>query len=124
MPKIKFINEKKEIEVPEGSNLRQVAREAGVEVYKGLSRYAHCPGVGMCGTCRVLIKEGMENLSNKTMREKMAFNLHPLVMFAAVGNEEEIRLSCQVTVNGDCQVETAPDMMSGENFWQKPYPNK
>ena len=123
MPKVKFVNEKKEIEVPEGSNLREEARKAGVEVYKGMSRYAHCPGVGMCGTCRVVVKEGQENLNSTTLREKLLFNLHPLVMFAAIG-QENMRLSCQVEVNGDCVVETAPDFMSGENFWQKPYPNK
>lgn len=124
MPKIKFVNEKKEIEVAEGANLREEARRAGVEVYKGMSRYMHCPGIGACGTCRVLIKEGGENLNKKTLREKMVFNMHPLVMFSAIGNEDEIRLSCQVQVNGDCVVETAPDFVSGENFWQKPYPNK
>jgi hypothetical protein len=30
-----------------------------------------------------------------------------------------------VQVNGDCTIETTPALnMSGENFWQKPYPNK
>ena len=29
MPKIVFVNEKKEIEVPDGANLRQEARKAG-----------------------------------------------------------------------------------------------
>jgi hypothetical protein len=30
-----------------------------------------------------------------------------------------------VQVNGDCAVETNPGLnWDGENFWQKPYPNK
>ena len=46
-------------------------------------------------------------------------------MLSAIGFEKEMRLACQCTVNGDCTVETRPAMnLSGENFWQKPFPNK
>ena len=65
MPKVVFVKEKKEIEVPVGANLREEARKAGIEVYQGLSRYLNCFGHGTCGTCRVLVKKGMENLSPK-----------------------------------------------------------
>ncbi|MBL8800339.1 MAG: (2Fe-2S)-binding protein [Planctomycetia bacterium] len=125
MPKVTFVKEKKEIEVPAGANLRDEATKAGVPVYKGLDKLVNCRGFGLCGTCRVLVKKGMENLSPKTTKEKVNFNLHPLGMMAVIGHEEEMRLSCQVTINGDCSVETTPDLnLSGENFWQKPYPNK
>src|SRR5437588_12169149 len=59
MPKVNFVKEKKEIEVPQGANLRQEAAKNGIVVYKGLSRYLNCLGHGTCGTCRVLVKEGM-----------------------------------------------------------------
>jgi ferredoxin len=128
MPKVVFVNdknEKHEIEVEAGSNLRTAAEKAGITVYKGLSQYLNCMGHGLCGTCRVLVKSGMENLGSKTVLEKLNFNLHPLTMLASIGHENEMRLSCQVTVNGDCTVQTTPDFnWSGENFWQKPYPNK
>src|SRR5215831_17553497 len=118
MPKIVFVNEKKEIEVPEGANLRQEAIKAGIQVYKGLHKYLNCRGLGLCGTCKVLVKKGMENLSPKTLRERFNLNFHPLTMLAALGNEDEIRLACQVRVNGDCEVETTPAFnWSGENFW-------
>src|SRR5690242_9435444 len=78
MPKVNFVNEKKEIEVPAGSNLRQEARKAGIELYKGLDRYLNCRGLGLCGTCRVLVKSGMEHLNKKTFIEKLNLNLHPL----------------------------------------------
>jgi len=121
MPKVTFVNEKKEIEVAAGANLREEARKAGIEVYRGLSRILHCPGLGLCGTCKVLIKKGMENLSPKNARERLAI----FRMISAIGHEDEMRLSCQCTVNGDITVETRPGMnWSGENFWQKPYPNK
>jgi ferredoxin len=125
MPKVVFVNEKKEIEVPQGSNLRKEAIKAGIPLYPGIHRYLNCRGLGACGTCRVLVKSGMENLNKKTLMEKINFNLHPLTSFAYLGHEDEMRLSCQVQVNGDCSVATQPAFnLSGENFWQKPYPNK
>ena len=125
MPKVVFVNEKKEVEVKAGTNLRQAATEAGVSVYKGIDRYLNCFGFGLCGTCRVLVKKGMENLSAPTRRERFNLNLHPLTALARIGHEDEMRLSCQTIVNGDCTIETKPAFnWSGENFWQKPYPNK
>ena len=121
MPKVVFVNEKKEIEVPEGANLREEASKAGVEVYRGLARYLHCFGHGTCGTCRVLVKKGMENLSPKGRMERFTLAR----MLSAIGHEDEMRLSCQTKVNGDCSIVTRPEFnLSGENFWQKPYPNK
>jgi ferredoxin len=125
MPKVEFVNEKKEIDVPAGANLRAEARNAGIPIYKGLDRYLNCRGLGLCGTCRVLVKKGMENLNAKTFMERLNLNLHPLTLFAALGHEDEMRLACQVQVQGDCSIETQPAInWSGENFWQKPYPNK
>jgi ferredoxin len=125
MPKVVFVKEKKEIEVKSGTNLREAAREAGVSVYEGLTRYLNCFGLGLCGTCRVLVKSGRDNLSVPTRRECLNLTMHPVTMFARIGHEEETRLSCQTVVNGDCTIETTPAFnWSGENFWQKPYPNK
>jgi ferredoxin len=125
MPKVTFVNEKKEIEVPAGSNLREEAAKAAISVYEGMSKYVNCHGFGQCGTCRVLVKKGMENLSPKGLLEKINLAAHPVTMLAALGHEDELRLACQVAVNGDCTIETTPAFnWSGENFWQKPYPNK
>ena len=125
MPKVKFIKEKTEIEVPQGANLREEARKAGIQVYPGVNKYLNCMGMGQCGTCKVLIKKGMENTGPKTFMEKFNFNFHPMTMMAYIGHEEEMRLSCQVEVKGDCTIETRPPLnLSGETFWQKPYPNK
>jgi ferredoxin len=125
MPKVVFVNEKKEIEVPAGANLRQEALKAGIDVYGGLARYLNCRGNGLCGTCRVLVKKGMDNLSPRTFIERLNFNTHPASMMYFIGHEDDMRLSCQVQVNGDCTVETRPAFnWSGDNFWQKPYPNK
>lgn len=121
MPKVVFVKEKKELEVVQGANLREEARKAGIEIYQGPDRLFNCRGLGLCGTCKVLVKKGMENLGPKTMREK--FKL--ATMFSSIGHENEMRLACQTTVNGDCEIETRPAFnWSGETFWQTKYPNK
>jgi ferredoxin len=127
MPKVVIVNEKdkKEIEVEPGANLRLAARQQGVELYKGLARSLNCRGFGLCGTCRILVKRGMENLSPRTLAERINLTVHPLTLLASIGHEDEMRLACQVAVNGDCAIETQVGInWTGENFWQKPYPNK
>ncbi len=121
MPKVIIANEKREIEVPAGANLRAAIREAGIQLYPGINRYLNCLGLGLCGTCRVVVKKGMENLSDVGFRERARLS----VSLATIGNEKEMRLACQTSVKGDCTIETRPAFnVSGENFWQKPYPNK
>ena len=121
MPKVVFVKEKRELEVPVGANLREEALKAGIQIYSGINRYLNCWGHGACGTCRVLVKKGAENLSPKGRLERFTL----FRMLATVGHEDEMRLSCQCKVLGDCTVETTPAAnWSGENFWQKPYPNK
>ena len=63
----------------------------------------------------------MENLTPKTFKERLRLALS----LASIGHEDEMRLACQTCVLGDCAIETKPAFnWSGENFWQKPYPNK
>ncbi|HMP04124.1 MAG TPA: 2Fe-2S iron-sulfur cluster-binding protein [Gemmatales bacterium] len=122
MPKITFVNEKKDVEVPSGSNLREVALKEGIPLYPGLTKYLNCRGLGSCGTCRVFVTKGLENVNPKGWKERARLALMP---FATIGHEDDLRLGCQLTVNGDCSVVTQAGVdLSGENFWQKPYPNK
>ena len=136
MPVIKFTKEKKEIEVPEGANLRAEAIKAGVNVHQGfngfgagLNKVVNCKGWGQCGTCRVNITNGMENASKMGIVEKTRFKMpiptpvtpggfDPMPTMAYLGNEETMRLACQVTVQGDMEVETGPELdLFGENFF-------
>ena len=78
MPLVKFIKENKEIEVPEGANLRKEAIKAGINVHQGvngfgaaINKFMNCHGLGQCGTCRVKITKGMENTSPMGMIEKV-----------------------------------------------------
>ena len=128
MPIIKFIKEKKEIEVPHGANLRNAAIDAGINLHQGINgfgaganRYLNCHGLGQCGTCRVLITKGMENASPMGVMEKVKFRVpfpDPLAALAYVGHEQTMRLACQTKVNGDLEVETGPPLeLFGENFF-------
>lgn len=128
MPKVKFTKENKEIEVPQGTNLRKAAMDAGVNVYQGLNGFGesfnklpligHCPGIGMCATCAVAITEGMENASPMGLWEKQRWRWPDPAAFKYIGHEETMRLSCQTKVLGDMEVETGPEFnLFGENFF-------
>ena len=114
MPKVSFVNEKRDIEVPQGGNLREEAIKAGIPVNfqfgsAKAGKYLNCLGFGSCGSCHVLVKKGAENLSPKGTWEKLRMGL----MMATIGHEDESRLACQTRVNGDCSVVTNPGNESG-----------
>jgi ferredoxin len=126
MPTVKFINEKKEIEVPVGTKIRTAAQMAGVYVYQGINgfgasinQYVNCHGLGCCGTCSVNVVRGMENTTKPGMLERVRVRLpidHVCLQF--IGNEETMRLSCQTQITGDIEVETAPRLnLFGDNFF-------
>ena len=127
MPIVNFVNEKKQIEVPVGANLRKEALKAGIRLYGGINGFGaklnevlNCHGLGHCGTCRVKIVKGRENAKppGLTMSEKFSFMVNPLAQAAYIGNEDTMRLSCCTNVNGDMTVETTPPMnLTGENFF-------
>lgn len=118
MPTVKFVNEKKTIEVEDGANLRKEALKAGVELYPGLHRYVNCMGFGQCASCRVVIKKGVENVNKQSFLEKLRLIAGPLTFFARLGHEKDLRLACQCKVNGDIEVETKPPInWHGERYW-------
>jgi ferredoxin len=136
MPLVKFIKENKEIDVPQGANLRTEAIKAGVNLHQGLNgfgaginKFLNCHGFGQCGTCRVRITKGMENTSPIGWIEWTRFKipvptpitpggLDPVPCMAYIGNEATMRLACQTKVLGDLEVETGPELdLFGENFF-------
>lgn len=124
MPIVNFVTEKKQVQVPEGANLRKEALKAGVKLYNGmnglgagLNEILNCHGLGTCGTCRVLITKGIEHASPMGLLEKANLRAGPAA-FAYIGNEERMRLACQVKIQGDMDVETRPSFnMYGESFF-------
>ncbi len=51
----------------------------------------------------------MENLSPVGLLEKVNLKMHPITLLASLGHERNALLACQVTVNGDCTIETTPN---------------
>jgi ferredoxin len=126
MPTVKFINEKKEIEVPVGTKIRQAALMAGVNIYQGINgfgasinKYINCHGLGCCGTCSVNVVKGMENTTKPGMMESVRVRL-PIdhVCLQYLTNEETMRLACKTHITGDIEVETGPKLnLFGDNFF-------
>ncbi|HPR65429.1 MAG TPA: 2Fe-2S iron-sulfur cluster-binding protein [Thermoanaerobaculia bacterium] len=86
-PRVRFRSDKQEGEIPEGSTLLDAALQLGVIL-------SHvCGGIGSCGTCRVRILNGQENLSEK-VEEEEARDLAP-----------DVRLACQSHLHGDVEAD-------------------
>ena len=127
MPTVKFVKEKKEIQVPEGTNLRRAALDAGVNLYNGINglgasinKVFNCHGFGLCGTCLVTVSKGMENLSKMGIRERLEFKGIPTPGAALhyIGHEDTMRVACLTEVHGDVEVLTGPELnLWGENFF-------
>ncbi|NOX54849.1 MAG: (2Fe-2S)-binding protein [Planctomycetes bacterium] len=119
MPVVKFIKEKVEVEVAPGENVRTAAQRAGIEVHVGIRRWLNCRGLGLCAGCRVLIRQGGENVSPQGLWERFNILRHPMACFHRIGYEKEFRLACLTKVFGDVDVETQPDFnWHGEKFWR------
>jgi len=118
MPTIKFIKEKKTIEVPVGTNLRKAALREGANLYWGPHKIFNCHGLGSCASCKVHVKKGAENLNRMGLLEYLRLAFMPDTFFAWLGHEKDLRLACKVRVKGDVEIETQPEMnLHGDKFW-------
>ena len=64
MPKVKFLPDGNEIEVPSGTTILQAAKKALAQV--GFA----CGGVCACSTCHVYVREGFDSLSEQQENEE------------------------------------------------------
>lgn len=90
MPRVTFLPENITIEVPRGTTIQEAVEKSGAGLPFGCR-------MGSCGTCRCLVKQGMENLNPKTEAECDLFET-----LTSVGKTE--RLGCQLVVYGDVVV--------------------
>ena len=104
MPKVKFVSENIELEVPQGANLRKEAIRANIHLYPGIHKYLNCRGLALCAKCAVSVKAGTQNCSVKGFREKLRL----MLSYLPIGQKHEIRLACQTRVLGDVELETMP----------------
>lgn len=90
MPRVTFADQGKAAEFPAGKTLLSCALEMGV-------RISHvCGGDGACGTCRIEVIEGWDELTPPTPDETYK------------ELEQPHRLSCQAKLIGDVMVKVAP----------------
>lgn len=95
MPKITFVNEARTVEVEPGTTVLQAGHDSGIMIRR--TTLWDCGGRGFPGcTCRVWIRSRNGAASKKTVMEKLPFRRI----------EGELRLACQVKVNGDLTVIT------------------
>jgi uncharacterized 2Fe-2S/4Fe-4S cluster protein (DUF4445 family) len=89
MPRVVFVDEGKAAEFPSDKTLLSCAIEMGI-------RISHvCGGDGACGTCRVEVVDGADNLTQPTPDET----------YKEI--EPPYRLSCQSKLRGDVIVKVA-----------------
>jgi ferredoxin len=88
-PIIHFVLEDMDVEAPIGSSFQEVVDASGADVTFGCRN-------GTCGTCRIRIENGMENLSSMEREEKDF-----LESIEAPPNE---RLGCQIRIKGNCSI--------------------
>ena len=110
MHTVRFVREGVTIEVEPGTSIRQAAKRCGMQLYSHVFRLINCYGFGLCGECRVIVVDGMDNLSPVTEREKTfkrpSRSRHKGTFGVYVDEGE--RLACQARVYGDVTVWTRP----------------
>jgi 2Fe-2S ferredoxin len=91
VPKVRFLKEKIEVEVPEGTTVLQAARKAGAP------EGDRCGGVCACSTCHVYVMKGFDNTSEVEDEEND-------ILDKAFDVRQESRLGCQAKIHGDIEV--------------------
>lgn len=89
MPKVTFVDAEKCAEFPEGKILLRAVNEMSIKISQV------CGGDGACGTCRVEVLKGWDNLTPQTPDETYK-ELDP-----------PYRLSCQAKLRGDVVLKVA-----------------
>lgn len=96
MPIVRFVKEKLEVDVPEGTTILEASRRAGAP------EGDRCGGVCACSTCHVYVVEGFDNTSEIDDEE---FD----ILDKAFDVRMTSRLGCQAKVVGDIAVEISDE---------------
>lgn len=91
--RILFLPSERQVHAAQGSNLLEVAREAGLPVASS------CGADGVCGRCGLQIIEGTNSLPEPSTRETRVKERNRI--------DPKLRLACMLTIEGDLVV-TAP----------------
>ncbi len=102
MPVVYFVKQGRAVECPVGTNLRDLCRQNGIDLYVFPNNIVNCRGNGLCGTCRVKVDEPRA-LSARTPSDERKCGWEG----------EQFRLGCQTKVLADCSVVTNPRKIQG-----------
>ncbi|MCL5036912.1 MAG: ASKHA domain-containing protein [Chloroflexi bacterium] len=92
---VTFYPDQKKVELPRGETLLFAARSAGIPVD------ASCGGEGICGKCRMIVREGHVNMA-------------PTALLSRDEIRKSLVLACISNVDSDCSVEIPQDSRVGE----------
>jgi ferredoxin, 2Fe-2S len=96
MPKVRFLKENLEVEVPEGTSILEAARRAGAP------EGDRCGGVCACSTCHVYVVDGFDRTSEIEDEE---FD----ILDKAFDVRMTSRLGCQAKIAGSIAVEISDE---------------
>jgi 2Fe-2S ferredoxin len=96
VPKVRFLTENLEVEVPEGTSILEAARKCGAP------EGDRCGGVCACSTCHVYVVKGFDDTSEVEDEE---FD----ILDKAFDVRMESRLGCQAKIQGDVDVEISEE---------------
>ena len=102
MPTLHFLREQLDIDCPAGVILRDVALDAGVELYGLKGKLGNCGGCGQCSTCFVAVagQDGDTCLTPRTAPEQRFLKKRP----------PNWRLACQAVIRDSLVVVTRPQV--------------
>ncbi len=88
-PIIHFVLEDMDVEAPAGTSFQEIVDSCGADVTFGCR-------TGTCGTCRIKIENGIENISPMDREEKD--------FLQSIDAKNDERLGCQIKINGNCSI--------------------
>ena len=91
MPRVRFVEQNVEVEVPLGTSLLGAAQRGGAP------EGSACGGVCACSTCHVIVRQGLKSCNEATDDELDQLD-------EARGLTPESRLGCQCVPNGTTDV--------------------
>lgn len=97
---VKVGDTEKQIPANTEVDLRRNLKESGIDIYTFKGKLTNCGGNGSCGTCRVRLMAGFENVNPRTPREDAVLRKQ--------GAAGDIRLACRTMISGPVKVETKP----------------
>ena len=92
MPIVRLEGSGESLEVGKGANLRKSLQFDDKTPHSGVWTKVNCMGLGLCGSCWVIVVDGAENLSPPSKMEELNWR-RPL--------SHGWRLACQARVYGD-----------------------